>query len=105
MSKCCIINDDSWVVSLLLDTTGSSHYWENDCSTQREGPTQILLQQKSRMPLAGLVYLIEKLQYNLNQIPYNLNSLLIARIVDPFNTQNSFTIHCPYNAHRVPIFR
>ncbi len=29
------------------------------CFTQREGPTQLLLQQKSRMTLAGLVYLNE----------------------------------------------
>ncbi len=32
------------------------HHLEMDCFTQREGPTQLLLQQKSRMPLAGLVY-------------------------------------------------
>ena len=32
-------------------------FFEKDCFTQREGPTQLLLQQKSRMPLAGLVYL------------------------------------------------
>ena len=35
------------IISRLLDTM----------FTQREGPTQLLLQQKSRMPLAGLVYL------------------------------------------------
>ncbi len=33
------------------------YYLEKNCFTQREGPTQLLLQQKSRLPLAGLVYL------------------------------------------------
>ncbi len=32
------------------------YYLEKNCKRQREGPTQLLLQQKSRMPLAGLVY-------------------------------------------------
>ncbi len=50
------------VLRNILDvSTVSFYYLGKDSLTEREGPTQLLLQQKSRMPLAGLVYLYFKM--------------------------------------------